>query len=270
MQRGQFDEDIALEQLDETRFQAQLAEHWCIRGVPNGGYQLAVAANAIGQCLPQPHPLTVTGHYLAASKAGPVELTVDVARVGGSMSTATCRVTQNGRETLRVTATFTDLANAEGPTRVEEQPPDMESPDECINMAEAMGPAFEIHNHIDLRLTPDSAAWARQEQGEFARFKVWTRLADGRDPDPIAMMFYADALPPPFFNVLGMVGAAPTLELTVHVRDLPAPGMLRGRFRNRYIINGFFEEDGEIWDSEGKLVALSRQVGRIMSRGPQR
>ena len=67
-----------------------------------------------------------------------------------------------------------------------------------------------------------------------------------------------------------MVGAAPTLELTVHVRDLPAPGMLRGRFRNRYIINGFFEEDGEIWDSEGKLVALSRQVGRIMSRGPQR
>ena len=66
-------------------------------------------------------------------------------------------------------------------------------------------------------------------------------------------------LPPVTFD-LGMPGWAPTLELTAHVRAHPAPGWLKVRHATRNMAGGMFEEDCEIWDSAGRLVAQSRQL----------
>jgi hypothetical protein len=45
----------------------------------------------------------------------------------------------------------------------------------------------------------------------------------------------------------------------VHIRGRPAPGWLACRTLTRHVIGGFHEEDFEIWDSTGALVAQSRQ-----------
>jgi acyl-CoA thioesterase len=90
----------------------------------------------------------------------------------------------------------------------------------------------------------------------------WVRFADGRPPDLRALALMADSLPPSVFN-LGAAGWVPTLELTVHFRAKPAPGWLLVGFRTRFLINGYLEEDGEIWDSKGDLVAQSRQLARL-------
>ena len=66
--------------------------------------------------------------------------------------------------------------------------------------------------------------------------------------------------PPPVTFDLGRPGWAPTLELTVHVRAVPAPGWLRVSHRTRNVAGGMFEEDCEVWDSAGRLVAQSRQL----------
>ena len=58
-------------------------------------------------------------------------------------------------------------------------------------------------------------------------------------------------------------GWAPTVELTVHIRGVPAPGPLRCSFRSRFVHDGLLDEDGEIWDSTGVLVAQSRQLALI-------
>ena len=52
------------------------------------------------------------------------------------------------------------------------------------------------------------------------------------------------------------------MELTAHVRALPAPGWISARLSTRNIAGGMFEEDCELWDSAGRLVAQSRQLAR--------
>ena len=77
----------------------------------------------------------------------------------------------------------------------------------------------------------------------------------------LTLLLAVDAMPPTMFE-LGLMGWAPTLELTAHVRARPAPGWLRLRHETWNFAGGMFEEDCEVWDSSGRLVAQSRQLAR--------
>ena len=91
----------------------------------------------------------------------------------------------------------------------------------------------------------------------------WIRFRDGRAPDTLAALLFADAFPPSVFGLLGMVGWVPTVELTVHVRRRPAPGWMLGQFRTHDLSDGRMIEDGALWDSQGQLVVQSRQLGLV-------
>ena len=52
----------------------------------------------------------------------------------------------------------------------------------------------------------------------------------------------------------------PTVELTVHVRALPAPGWLRLVQRAQLLQDGWLDESCEIWDSTDRLVAQATQL----------
>ena len=107
-----------------------------------------------------------------------------------------------------------------------------------------------------------SAGWVVGAPSGRGMLQAWFRLAGGREPDPIALLAVADALPPVTFD-LGRPGWAPTLELTVHVRARPAPGWLKVRHQTSNLAGGLFEEDCEVWDSAGRLVAQARQLARV-------
>ena len=89
------------------------------------------------------------------------------------------------------------------------------------------------------------------------------RFDDGRPPDLMAVPVFADGFPPAVFQ-LGHYGWAPTLELTIHFRARPHPGWLTIDLAVRHLLEGTFEEDCYIWDSQGNLVAMSRQLGRTL------
>ncbi len=91
------------------------------------------------------------------------------------------------------------------------------------------------------------------------------RFADGRPFDARSLALFADAFPPPVFDVID-VAWVPTLELTVHFRAHPSGRWLHSVFRTRFAFGGLLEEDGEIWDESGSLVAMSRQLA-AMPRG---
>ena len=70
-----------------------------------------------------------------------------------------------------------------------------------------------------------------------------------------------DAAAPAVLEI-GELGSQ-TLELTVHLRARPAPGWMACRISTRHVIDGYHEEDFEIWDSAGHLVAQSRQLAAL-------
>ena len=103
-----------------------------------------------------------------------------------------------------------------------------------------------------------------REQPGPARVGGWIRFADGRPIDNLAVPLLMDSWPPPMFATF-LGGMAPTIELTVHWRNRPSPENRwhLADFRSRYLLNGYTEEDGELWDENGRLVAQSRQLARF-------
>ena len=93
----------------------------------------------------------------------------------------------------------------------------------------------------------------------------WLRLRDGREPDTTMLALALDAFPPVAFD-LGLYGWTPTLEFTGHIRRRPEPGWLRVALSTGNLGGGLMEEDAQIWDSSGNLVAQSRQLCSV--RGP--
>jgi Acyl-CoA thioesterase C-terminal domain len=89
------------------------------------------------------------------------------------------------------------------------------------------------------------------------------RLPGAEHVDSLALLCAVDAFPPTAFNARLPVAGTPTVELTAHIRANPAPGWLRCRFSTRFVTAGFLEEDGEVWDSTGRLVGQSRQLALV-------
>ncbi len=112
-----------------------------------------------------------------------------------------------------------------------------------------------------MRLDPATAGFAAGKPSGRGLLQGWIRLGDGADADPLALLAFLDAFPPVMFD-LGRFGWSPTMELTAHVRALPAPGWIAVKVETRNIAGGMFEEDCELWDSTGRLVAQSRQLAR--------
>jgi hypothetical protein len=119
----------------------------------------------------------------------------------------------------------------------------------------------KLMDRFDMLFDPACTGWAVGRPSGAGMLQAWFRLKEGREPDPLSLLTVVDALPPVTFD-LGMPGWAPTLELTAHVRAVPAPGWLKVRHATRNLAGGMFEEDCEVWDSAGRLVAQSRQLAR--------
>lgn len=254
----EFDQDTAIEPVGDDRFIAQVSPRWAVGGRPNGGYLMSIGVRAMGQVMPQLDPLTVTAHFSRQAEPGPSTIEVDLIRKGRRVSFGHCRMLHEGSEYLRMTSAFTDLSKSTGMTRLTASPPDLPPLDECIS-PDPGAMDVSIFDRFDMRLDPRCAGWLRGEASGRGEMAAWIRFADGREPDLLSLIQVVDALPPAVFE-LGPVDPVPTVELTTHLRAHPAPGWLRAVMRTRNVIDGFLEEEAEVWDSSDRLVAQARQL----------
>jgi len=256
-----FDADTAVHR-DGDRYTATLTDRWtALGGTPNGGYMLAVALRALQAEMPFPDPLVTSAHFLRPGLVGPAEIRTEVVRAGRRVATGQAGLVQEGKEIVRLLATFGDLEQAAGRTHMLNEAPRLPQPGETPDLLIGGAlPGVSITEQIEYR-APAPPGWAKGAPDGEPSFEFWMRFRDGRDADPLALAALVDGAAPAVLD-LGARGSA-TMELTVHVRGRPAPGWLACRTQTRHVIGGFHEEDFEIWDSAGSLVAQSRQFALL-------
>ncbi|UDY22849.1 thioesterase family protein [Nocardioides sp. Kera G14] len=263
---AQYDDDIAVTPTnDPTRLAATLDERWTVGGGLNGGYLLGVVGSAIRTVVPaKPDPITVSAFYLGPGTPGPAEVHTEIKRDGGSLAVVAADLVQEGRTRLSALATYADLGSFEGSVRTTAIEPELPPVEECVStldLGEQMRKRAPMYQKFEMRFPKDGLGWAMGQPSGRGEIAGWFRFRDGREPDAFSLITICDLLPPVAFD-LGLPGWSPTLELTVHVRAVPAPGWLKLRHASRNLAGGMFEEDCEIWDSAGRLVAQSRQLAR--------
>lgn len=242
-----------------VRFSAEVAPGWDIGGNANGGYLMAIAGRAMSEAVGRP-PVTLTAHYLRPAPAGPCEIEVTTVRSGRRFATATAAFTMASGQVLALLGTFGEQTPG-GPAFTREAPVDLPDYDDCeLPPPPTDGPRPEIFRRLAVRIRPGDEGFRTGNPSGSAEIRGWFAFADGAPIDAIGLLFVADAFPPPVFNTDLPTAWVPTIELTVHVRGVPEPGPLRCWFRSRFIHDGLLDEEGEIWDSTGKLVAQSRQL----------
>ena len=241
------------------RFAAEVKPGWDIGGNANGGYLLAIAGRAMAEAVGRP-PVTLTAHYLRPAPAGPCDIEVAVVRSGRRFATATATFTMASGQVLALLGTFGDQTPG-GPSLTRETPVDLPDYDDCeLPPPPTDGPVPEMFRRLAVRIRPGDEGFRTGNPSGRAEIRGWFAFADGEPIDAIGLLLVADAFPPPIFNTDLPAAWVPTVELTVHVRAIPEPGPLRCWFRSRFIHDGLLDEEGEIWDSTGKLVAQSRQL----------
>ena len=252
-------------------FAGQVDPAWNIGANPNGGYLLAIAAQALRQVTPdQPDPLSISVHFLRPGLSGEAcRIDTQLLRSGRTLSTVRATMAQAGRPCLEVLAAMgrLDRSDSAAAPSLALPLPELPPPEQCVGRsASAQGVTLSILDQLDIRLHPDEAVPGAAGR---ARVRGWIRFTDGRPTDALACLLMVDAFPPAVFGLLGLIGWVPTIELTVHLRRRPAPGWLRGQFWSHDLSDGLVVEDGALWDADGQLVAQSRQLALVRNEVKQ-
>jgi acyl-CoA thioesterase len=257
----QFDRETAIAPTETPGvWSTQVSGAWNIGLNPNGGYGISSIVRALAASVPHPMPMSVTSHYLRPPLSDqPARIVTETIRVGRTTSTVTGHLVQEGKERIRVLASFGDPPAPEATTLATIPPFEVPEPDECHHRRDLeQGVELPILSRLDVRIDPALSGVSGR-----AELAGWIRFADGRPPDLRSLILFCDAFPPSPFGLLGRVGWVPTLELTVHVRRPPAAGWIRAHLRTRDLHDQVLVEDCVLWDSTDAVVAQARQLSLL-------
>ena len=260
---SQFDTETAVEPVDAGRWTTFLSAGWNIADNSNGGYALTPVLRAMRSLVPHRDPISVTTHFLRPARGDTDgDVRAAVVRSGRTVSTLRGSLWQEGKQRLEVLAAFSNLATGGGP-EIALAPPAIPPVGECVHRGSLeQGVELPILSRVDVHVHPDHAPAGNSDR---ALIDGWIRFNDGSAPTTLALPFFADALPPSLYPLLGFIGWVPTIELTVHPRRVPVPGWLQVRQESHDLDDGRMIESGSLWDSTGALVATSRQIGLLLT-----
>ena len=234
-------------------------------GAVNGGVLLATVLRAVLDTSPHPDPVATSAHFLRVPRSAPARVQVTWLKQGKTAATARAAVIQDGSCVLDTTITTGRLGDpGEGGLSWTGEPPALPPAEECAGFADFAGATRRngYAGQIDLRLDPATSGWLRGQPQGVPEMRGYFQLREERRPDAYLLALAVDALPPVIFGI-ARAGWSPTVELTWHMRGLPAPGLLRVAARSRHVSGGWFDEESEVWDSADCLVAQSRQIARV-------
>ena len=256
----QFDRDILFKAGEPFSCAGQITDNWSVNGVPNGGYLMAILAKAMMQHSEMSSTPVITANFLNRCESGVAAVTIEKMTTSRQFDRFQGSLSQRGKEKIRAFGTFVDQNKECLLESYEASVPEIAEPETCVAVPEI--PNYTMFGQLDIRLDPACTGWMSGELSGTSEIKGWIIFKDERPFDVLSILLMADSFPPAVISSQGMVAWVPTIELSVNVRKVPTIGWLKCSFRTRFITCGLLEEDGEIWDEEGELVAISRQIAQ--------
>ena len=244
---------------------------WTVGDKPNGGYLLALlgnAARASGRRDGSPTWEIVSSAitYLRPPELGAATIEVTVLRRGRTAAQVRAVLRQNDADVVESTSVLGELPETASTRYDAVEPPRAPDPEQCLPVPPRMpgGTEVGVMHVTDLRLDPATLPFSDAPPPPDARAELqgWTRFADGRDPDPLSLLYFNDAIPPATFRI-GSSGWVPTLQMSTYVRARPAPGWLGIRMTANLVADGMVDETCVLWDSTGQIVAQASQLARL-------
>jgi acyl-coenzyme A thioesterase PaaI-like protein len=266
-----FDEATAISPDGEGCYHVRPDERFAIflpdgvTGAVNGGVLMATVLRAVLDTSPHPYPVATSAHFLRVPRLEPARVQVAWLKQGRTAATARATLIQEDLPVLETTVTTGSLGQpGDGGVSWTGKPPQLPPIEECAGFARrAESAAFAgFAGQVDLRLDPATTGWLRGEPAGIPEMRGYFSLREEREPDAYLLALAVDALPPTVLG-LGPFGWSPTVELTWHMRAVPAAGPLRVAARCRHVGGGWFDEEAEVWDGVDRLVAQSRQIARL-------
>ena len=255
----------------------------------NGGVLIATVLRAVLDGSPLPHPVATSAHFLRVARLAPAQVQVTWLKTGRTAATARATLIQDGQAVLEMTVTTGTVPASQpdgaGSGRAAGDraggaelswtgaPPKLPPAEDCVDLGPWPGTVAPdgtagYAGQVRLLLDPAVTGWRFGNPAGSPEMRGYFGLREERAPDAYLLALAVDGLPPVVFG-LGATGWAPTVELTWHMRMVPAPGLLKVAARCRHVSGGWFDEEAEVWDAAGHLVAQSRQIARV-GRGPVR
>lgn len=259
-------DDATTFDLDRPSAAVRLSAQWGIGKAVNGGILMALVAQVSSAVSREEgghgDVLGLSAVFLSPGTEGDGSTSTEILRRGRSMTTAQTTLAQDGNERLRAFLTLGDIDRYAEPVTLNPEPPQMLSPEDCLSSSDAAPGALAhsgLMSRVIIRMDPATSGWAVGQPSGNGELRGWIRFADGREPDLHSLLLFLDAFPPVTFD-LGARGWVPTVQFSGYLHARPAPGWLQVRTRTTTVSGGLHEEDAQIWDSTGRLVAQSRQL----------
>ncbi len=259
-----FGEATQARRIDAGRYAVELDSGYTpeISQAVHGGYLVATMLRAVLDASPHPDPVATGAHFLRPGVPGSAEVRLETLRSGRTTATTRASVVQDDRVILSAHVTTATLTAGAEPVWSAE-PPRMPPVERCAPMdaAHPLGPGSRFLERLDLRFDPATMGWLDGRPLGTPELRAYFRLREGYPPDALLIALAVDAKPPVSVGV-GHLRPASTVELTLHLRAVPADGWLTLHARGRRVDDGWFDDEVDVWDSAGRLVAQSRQLVR--------
>jgi acyl-CoA thioesterase len=260
MEMHQFDQDILFKLAEPFSFSGHITENWSINGIPNGGYLIASLAKAMLYHSEMKSTPIITANFLNRCEPGDAEVMIEKMSASKQFKRFQARLNQKGEQKIRAFGTFADENRECLFERCEASAPEIAELEKCVPVPAF--PNYSFFSQMDVRLDPICTGWMSGKLSDTSESKGWIKFKKDRPFDVLAILLIADAFPPAVISSLGMVAWVPTIELSVNIRKIPTTDWLKCSFRTRFVTCGLLEEDGVIWDQEGELIAISRQIAQ--------
>jgi acyl-CoA thioesterase len=261
-----FDSATAVQRADNSIWTGAIQPGWDIFDNANGGYMMAIAARAMSAAADDRLPVSVTAHFTRPGKPGPVSIATEVVRAGRTFSTVRADLSSEAGLVLAMLGSFADADRSTGDALlIDSGIPELPPPEACVLARPAVDAPLPppLMDKVEERIHPDDAGTLLGKPSGRPQMRGWFRLPDGEPMTPFTLLMAADAFPPAVFNASLPLAWTPTLEMTTHIRTTHIDGWLRCQFTTRFVTGGYLEEDGEVWDESGRLVAQSRQMALL-------